>query len=69
MVNGDGRRSNFHLEINSLEDFVAFVAIVRGTDLTHLAELTARLTKSTHALAAAEVATEHAVDSPTQGGS
>jgi hypothetical protein len=64
-MTGDGPRPTFHLEINSLEDFVALVAIVRGTDLTQLAELTAKLTKSTQALAAAETA---AADPPFPGG-
>lgn len=58
----DPSRPSFHLEITSLEDFIALVAIVRGTDLVHLAELTAQLARSTHALAAAEAAAD---SSPT----
>jgi hypothetical protein len=62
-MNGDHRPS-FHLEITSLEEFAAFVAILRGDDLSTLPELTARLKKSTQALAAAETATDHAADPP-----
>ncbi len=39
-----GPRPSFHLEINSLEDFVAFCAFIKGGDLDaeHLAKLTRR---------------------------
>jgi hypothetical protein len=64
-MNGDAHRPSFHLEFNSLGDFAAFVAIVRGDDLSKLPALAARLQKSTQALAAAEVAMDHATDPPT----
>ncbi len=52
----DERR--FHLEINSLEAFAAFCALIRGEDLDDdkIRELTARLTKATAVLSAAEQA-------------
>ena len=51
-------RHRFHIEINSLEEFAAFVALIRGKDLTDqkLQELTARLRKATTALSDAETA-------------
>ena len=47
-------RQRFHLEINSIEDLAAFVALIRGEDLTKLQEMTARLSGATQALSDAE---------------
>jgi len=66
-MSDDARRRQFHLEIEGLEAFATFVAILRGDDLSKLPELVARLQKSNTALAAAEAATAHA-NRPTPGG-
>lgn len=49
-------RHSFRLEINSLEEFIAFVAVIRGDDPgdQKLLEMTARLKQSTKALSDAE---------------
>lgn len=51
-------RHSFRLEITSLEEFAAFVAIIRGSNLDDpkLLELTAKLQKSTKQLSDAEKA-------------
>jgi len=43
---------SFHLEINSLEDFAAFIAIIRGeeTNLDEIKKITAQITTSDDAL-------------------
>jgi hypothetical protein len=43
----------FRLEITTLEDFLAFVAVLRGVDEATLADLAQRLTQKTAALQAA----------------
>jgi hypothetical protein len=45
----------FHFEINSFEEFVAFVALIRNEDFSKLPELAAKLKKSTAALSTALV--------------
>lgn len=50
-------KRGFHLRIDSLEEFGALVALIRGEeDLSQLPERTAALRKSTAALAAAAAA-------------
>ena len=49
------RLHTFHLEINSFEDFISFVAIIRGEDIdsNKIEELRKRLASSNTALNAA----------------
>lgn len=50
------KSDGFRLTITSLEQFAAFIAIIRNDDLEKLPEMTARLRASTTALADAEQA-------------
>lgn len=46
------RADQFYLEIHSIEEFAAFIALIRGVDLDHLSSLTAQLKTGRTALAA-----------------
>lgn len=55
--------SSFHLEIDGLDAFEAFVAILRGDDSAKVADLIAKITVNNDALDAATKAAQVSIQS------